>query len=102
MKATFLSRVVASDYSSLIKENSPEIMSQMEIASTTYNTYIEGMRKVIEGGEGTAVPTSAAPRTWTPSPSRYAARPVLLSTPPAALTMARSSASPPWKTRRSP
>ena len=54
MKATFLSRVVASDYSSLIKENSPEIMSQMEIASTTYNTYIEGMRKVIEGGEGTA------------------------------------------------
>ena len=50
MKATFLSRVVASDYSSLIKE----IMSQMEIASTTYNTYIEGMRKVIEGGEGTA------------------------------------------------
>ena len=54
MKATFLSRVVASDYSSLIKENSPEIMSQMEIASTTYNTYIEGMRKVIEGNEGTA------------------------------------------------
>ena len=45
MKATFLSRVVASDYSSLIKENSPEIMSQMEIASTTYNTYIEGMRQ---------------------------------------------------------
>lgn len=102
MKATFLSRVVASDYSSLIKENSPEIMSQMEIASTTYNTYIEGMRLVIAGGEGTAVPTSAAPRIWTPSPSRCAARPVLLSTPPAALTMARSSASPPWKTRRSP
>ena len=51
MKATFLSRVVASDYSSLIKENSPEIMSQMEIASTTYNTYIEGMRLVIAGGE---------------------------------------------------
>ena len=54
MKATFLSRMVASDYSSLIKENSPEIMSQMEIASTTYNTYIEGMRLVIAGGEGTA------------------------------------------------
>ena len=54
MKATFLSRVVASDYSSLIKENSPEIMSQMEIASTTYNTYIEGMRQVIAGNEGTA------------------------------------------------
>ena len=51
MKATFLSRVVASDY---IKENSPEIMSQMEIASTTDNTYIEGMRLVIAGGEGTA------------------------------------------------
>ena len=102
MKATFLSRVVASDYSSLIKENSPEIMSQMEIASTTYNTYIEGMRLVIAGGEVPPVPTSAAPRIWTPSPSRCAARPVLLSTPPAALTMARSSASPPWKTRRLP
>ena len=54
MKATFLSRVVASDYSSLIMENTPEIASQMEISSTTYNTYIEGMRQVITGIGGTA------------------------------------------------
>ena len=54
MKATFLSRVVASDYSSLIMENTPEIASQMEISSTTYNTYIEGMRQVITGTGGTA------------------------------------------------
>ena len=54
MKATFLSRVVSSDYNSLIEENSPKIASQMEIAYTTYNTYIEGMRKVITQYEGTA------------------------------------------------
>ena len=54
MKATFLSRVVSSDYNSLIMENSPQIMSQMEISSTTYNTYIEGMRKVITEYGGTA------------------------------------------------
>ena len=54
MKATFLSRVVSSDYNSLIMENSPQIMSQMEISSTTYNTYIEGMRKVITEFGGTA------------------------------------------------
>ena len=54
MKATFLSRVVSSDYNSLIMENSPQIMSQMEIASTTYNTYIEGMRKVVTEFGGTA------------------------------------------------
>ena len=54
MKATFLSRVVSSDYNSLIMENSPQIMSQMEIASTTYNTYIEGMRKVVTEFGGTS------------------------------------------------
>lgn len=54
MKATFLSRVVSSDYNSLIMENSPQIMSQMVIASTTYNTYIEGMRKVVTEFGGTA------------------------------------------------
>ena len=54
MKATFLSRVVSSDYNSLIMENSPQIMSQMEISSTTYNTYIEGMRKVVTEFGGTA------------------------------------------------
>ena len=54
MKATFLNRVVSSDYNSLIMENSPQIMSQMEISSTTYNTYMEGMRKVVTEFGGTA------------------------------------------------
>ena len=54
MKATFLSRVVSSDYRTLIKENQPEIMSQMELAGTTIETYMQGMRKVVTNPGGTA------------------------------------------------
>ncbi len=54
MKATFLSRVVSSDYRTLIKENQPEIVNQMELQSTTINTYYDGMRKVITQAGGTA------------------------------------------------
>ena len=54
MKATFLSRVVSSDYRTLIKENEPQILSQMEMQSTTINTYWEGMRMVITQAGGTA------------------------------------------------
>ena len=54
MKATFLSRVVSSDYRTLIKENQPQIMSQLEMAGTTIETYMKGMRKVITTPGGTA------------------------------------------------
>ncbi len=54
MKATFLSRVVSSDYNTLILDNEPEIASKMEISSTTYNTYVQGMRQVVTGISGTA------------------------------------------------
>ena len=54
MKATFLSRVVSSDYRTLIKENEPQILSQLEMQSTTINTYWEGMRMVITQAGGTA------------------------------------------------
>ena len=47
MKATFLSRVVSSDYRTLVKDNEPEIASKMEISYQTYETYMSGMRKVI-------------------------------------------------------
>ena len=53
-KATFLSRVVSADYSSLVLENKPQIVSTLNISNETYNTYITGMRNVIEGGQGTA------------------------------------------------
>ena len=54
MKATFLSRVVSSDYRTLIKENQPEIMNQLELAGTTIETYWQGMRKVVTTPGGTA------------------------------------------------
>ncbi len=47
MKATFLSRVVSSDYRSLILENEPEVVSKMSISDQTYETYMSGMRKVV-------------------------------------------------------
>ena len=53
-KATFLNRVVSSDYSSLILENKESIVSQLEIADDTYYAYIEGMKNVIKGPKGTA------------------------------------------------
>ena len=54
MKATFLSRVVSSDYRTLIHENEPKIESQMQLQYTTVDTYMEGMRKVITIAGGTA------------------------------------------------
>ena len=58
MKATFLSRVVSSDYRTLIEENEPEVVSQLEMQSTTIDTYMEGMKKTITysamNGAGTA------------------------------------------------
>ena len=53
MKATFLSRVVSADYRTLVFENSPKVMSTMEIDDVTYANYIQGMRDVIAGPEGT-------------------------------------------------
>ena len=54
MKATFLNRVVSADYRELIEENEPEIASSMEISQDAYNSYMEGMRRVISGKLGTA------------------------------------------------
>ena len=54
MEATFLSRVVSSDYRTLIEENSPQIANQMNLAWTTVETYMNGMRYVITKPGGTA------------------------------------------------
>lgn len=54
MKATFLGRVVSSDYRNLIYENQPKVESQLEMAPTTIETYKEGMKKVIDIAGGTA------------------------------------------------
>ena len=54
MKATFLSRVVSSDYRNLIKENQPEVLNQLDMAWTTIETYWNGMRYVVTKPGGTA------------------------------------------------
>lgn len=56
-KATFMSRVVSSDYRTLLAENNPTILSQMEISDEAYNTYKEGMHLVASTPDGTAYST---------------------------------------------
>ncbi|MBQ4641118.1 MAG: hypothetical protein IJB47_00675 [Oscillospiraceae bacterium] len=56
-KATFMSRVVSSDYRQLQDENKPELMSSMEISDETYRTYVEGMHMVASTPDGTAYTT---------------------------------------------
>jgi len=53
-KATFLSRVASADYRTLVVDKQPEIASTMEISPEIYQTYLEGMRNVVIGSEGTA------------------------------------------------
>ena len=54
MKATFLDRVVSSDYRTLIEDNEPEIASTMDLSWNTIETYKQGMRQVITVNGGTA------------------------------------------------
>ena len=55
MKATFLNRVVSSDYRTLILDNEPSVVSTMDNVSwATWETIFSGMRKVIAENGGTA------------------------------------------------
>lgn len=45
-RATFLNRVVSTDYRSLVLENEPEILSTLEITDDAYLAYTQGMRMV--------------------------------------------------------
>ena len=53
-RATFLNRVVSSDYQQTIVENEPEIMSTMEISDTAMETCLQGMRAAVTHPMGTA------------------------------------------------
>ncbi len=55
-RATFLNRVVSSDYRTSILENSPQIMSTMKISNEAYETCLSGMRAAVTQGMGTAYP----------------------------------------------
>ena len=46
LAATFLNRVVSTDYRSLVAENQPEILSQLNISDDAYLAYTQGMRMV--------------------------------------------------------
>ncbi|MBR4990733.1 MAG: hypothetical protein IKY96_06175 [Oscillospiraceae bacterium] len=55
MKATFLNRVVSSDYRTLILDQEPQVLSTMEDVSwETWEIIFTGMRKVIASNSGTA------------------------------------------------
>ena len=56
-KATFMSRVVSSDYRNLLQENKSEILGHMEISDETYAAYSEGMYLVTSTWDGTAYAT---------------------------------------------
>lgn len=49
---TFLSRIVSADYSELVRENTPKVLSTVQMSPETYDIVVEGMRKVAT--EGTA------------------------------------------------
>ena len=76
MKATFLNRVVASDYRTLVLENKPEIASTLKMSDTTYMTLVQGMKQVITGELGTArytmtnLPVTVAAKTGTAETGR--------------------------------
>ncbi len=53
-KATFLNRVVASDYRTLLLENKSQLVSHMDISQATYDTYSHGMYLVTSTVAGTA------------------------------------------------
>ena len=54
MKATFLNRIVSSDYRTLVEENQPKVLSTYEICNDAYISYMEGMQRVIYASGGTA------------------------------------------------
>ena len=54
MKATFLNRVVSSDYRTLVFQNKPEIAYSMNLNYQTVEMYMDGMHKVIYSYGGTA------------------------------------------------
>ena len=53
-RATFMNRIVSSDYQTLIYKSTPEVLSTLNISDKAYNAYREGMRKVAHEVGGTA------------------------------------------------
>ena len=56
-KATFLSRVISSDYRQLLFENSTKVLTTMSITDEAHEVYLAGMKLVAADGYGTAAGT---------------------------------------------
>ena len=52
-KATFMKRIVSSDYQTLLAENTPKVLSKLEMKDSTIAAYKEGMRLVVNYPDGT-------------------------------------------------
>ena len=52
-KATFMNRVVSSDYRELLAENTPKVLSTLEMHQSTIDAYFEGMYLVLNNPNGT-------------------------------------------------
>ncbi len=53
-KATFLNRVVSSDFHTLVEDNKAEILNKLEISDEAYAAYLEGMQMVLQGENDSA------------------------------------------------
>ena len=53
-KATFMKRIVSSDYQELLAENTPKVLSKFEMKDSTVQAYKNGMHLVVDSPDGTA------------------------------------------------
>ena len=53
-RTTFLNRVISADYQTLLEENDPEIVSQLNISEDAYNACIDGMKLATNWSMGTS------------------------------------------------
>ena len=53
-RATFLSRIISSDYQTLLYETKPELIEALEISDEAYQAYTTGMRMAVTEESGTA------------------------------------------------
>ena len=71
-KATFMKRIVSTEYTQLLAENTPKQLSYLEMSQDTIDAYFDGMTRVINSGHGTGysadwstVPVTVAGKTST-------------------------------------
>ena len=53
-KATFLSRVISSDYQTLLHENEPKVEAKLDMSEEAYRACVEGMNLATTWGMGTS------------------------------------------------